>query len=257
MLLVLPVIEIKDGKCVRTIDGMHEEFCSDNPLDMARLWRKENAKTLHVTDVDGARQGYVVNKNVISSIVQTVDIPIEVTGGIRSFQDAKTLFDLGVSRIIIATMFIEAPEEAKRLLATYGSNKIALGIDAENGFVKMYGRTVDSGLTATSVALNAKQMGFTRLVYKDIMRYGEMIGPNIFSIEQLARQIKMDEHGPKMRITVAGGISNVQDLLTLQGLEPLGVDSVIVGRALYENKFSCQHLWRMSEAGNFPFTAKV
>ncbi len=257
MLLIIPAVEIKNGKCVRAIDGLSNGTSSDNVIDMVRLLRIENAKALHVTDVDGVHEGKLVNLDCISSIIKSVDIPLEVGGGIRTFDDAKKAFDVGVARVIISTMFIENPDDTRKLLDTYGASKIIIGIDAINGFVKMYGREVDSGLQSINVALNAKHLGFTRIVYKDVLRYNEMLGANYFAIEQLAKQILMDKVGPKMRITVAGGISNVQDLLTLQGLEPLGIDSVVVGRALYENKFACQQLWRMSESGNFPYTAKV
>src|SRR5206468_480172 len=108
----------------------------------------------------------------------------------------------------------------------------------------------NSGLTALSVALNAKQLGFKRIVYTDILRDGTMTGPNFDAIRLLAEK-------SGMRVTAAGGISGLKDLLRLQELEPLGVDSAVIGRALYENKFSCQGIWRMCEAGEYPYTAKV
>jgi phosphoribosylformimino-5-aminoimidazole carboxamide ribotide isomerase len=257
MLLIIPVIEIKNGKCARTVQGGTERFSLDDPVEMARMWRRENAKCLHITDIDGARSGKIVNTHVITEIVRSVDIPIELTGGIRNFEEVNKAFSLGVTRVIIGTMTIENPEDAIRSLQTFGPSTVILGLDSQNGFVKTYGDVSDTGLHSVSVALNAKQMGFTRIVYKDVLHYGKMISPNFGAIKSLAKQLQMQSQGVKMRITIAGGISDLQDVLTLQGLEPLGIDSVIIGRALYENLFSCQQLWRMSEAGNFPFTAKV
>lgn len=250
MLLILPSIEIQSGKCTLRVRGNDDCLYGDNPADIAKLWRKENAKSLHVTDLDGARAGYLVNSEAIADIVRAVDIPIELGGGLRTFEEVKKAFDIGVYRVVIGTMLIDNPEEAERVLKTYGASEVVLGIDAEQGFVKIHGRRVESGLTAVSLALNAKALGFTRVIYKDVVREGTMCGPNFQAIEFFAKSCGM-------RITASGGISGLSDLLKMQELESLGVDSVIIGRALYENKFACQTLWRVCEAGNYPYTAKV
>lgn len=250
MLLIIPAVEIKGGKCVQMVQGSEGFVYSDDPLEMAKLWRKENAKTLHVTDVDGALEGKLVNFDIIHRMVKTVDIPVELGGGLRTFDEVKKALDIGIYRVVISTMFIEQPEEAKRVLDTFGPAKIVLGIDAEKGIVQTRGWKEDSGLTAITVALNAKQLGFRRIVYTDIMREGTMVGPNFEAIKMLAEKTGM-------RVTASGGLGGLSDLLKLQELEPLGVDSVVIGRALYANKFSCQGLWRLCEAGNFPYTAKV
>lgn len=250
MLLVIPTIEIKGGKCVQTVQGVEGFVYPENPIDMAKLWRKENAKSLHVTDIDGALGGHIVNRDVIERMVRTVDIPIELGGGLRTFDAVKHAFDIGIYRVVISTMLIEQPDEAKRVLDTFGASKIVLGIDAENGIVLTRGWQETSGLTALSVALNAKTLGFKRIVYTDILRDGMMTGPNFDAIKLLAEK-------SGLRITAAGGISGLKDLLKLQDFEPLGVDSVVIGRALYENKFSCQGMWRLCEAGDFPYTAKI
>ena len=250
MLLIIPAVEIKGGKCVQMVQGMEGFVYSDDPIEMARLWRKENAKTLHVTDVDGAIEGRLVNFDVIQKMVKTVDIPVELGGGLRTFDEVKKALDIGIYRIVISTMVIEQPDEAKRVLGAFGPSKIVLGIDAENGIVQTKGWKETSGLTAITVALNAKQLGFRRIVYTDIMREGMMVGPNFDAIRMLAEKTGM-------RITASGGVGGLEDLMKLQDLESLGVDSVVIGRALYANKFSCQGLWRLCEAGNYPYTAKV
>lgn len=250
MLLLIPAVEIKGGKCVQMVQGTEGFVYSDDPIEMAKLWRKENAKSLHVTDVDGAIEGRLVNFDVIQRMVKTVDIPIELGGGLRTFDEVKKALDIGIYRVVISTMLIEQPDEAKRVLDVFGASKIVLGIDAENGIVQTKGWKKDSGLTAITVALNAKQLGFGRIVYTDIMRDGMMVGPNFDAIKMLAEKTGM-------RITASGGVAGLQDLMKLQELEPLGVDSVVIGRALYANKFSCQGLWRLCEAGDYPYTAKV
>jgi phosphoribosylformimino-5-aminoimidazole carboxamide ribotide isomerase len=250
MLLIIPAIEIKGGKCVQMVQGIEGFVYSDDPIEMAKLWRKENAKSLHVTDVDGAIEGRLVNFDVIERMVKTVDIPVELGGGLRTFEEIKRAFDAGIYRVVLSTMVIENPDEAKRIIETYGPSKVILGIDAKNGIVKTKGWAADSGLTAISVALNAKALGFKRVAYTDILLSGMMRGPNTDALKSLAEKTGM-------RITASGGISSLDDLLKLQEMESLGVDSVVIGRALYENKFACQELWRLCEAGNYPYTAKI
>ncbi len=250
MLLIIPSIEIKNKACVQPVQGANGFAYSNDPIERAKLWRKENAKSLHVTDVDGAIKGRFVNFDVIQSMVKAVDIPIELGGGIRTFNDVKNALENGVYRVVIGTMLIEEPDEAKRVIDTFGASKVVVGIDAENGLVKIKGRTVGSGLSAVSVALKAKELGFKRIIYKDILLYETMRGPNFQAIKMLAEQTGL-------KVTASGGVAGLDDLMKLQELEPLGVDSVIIGRALYENNFACQGLWRLCEAGEFPYTAKV
>jgi phosphoribosylformimino-5-aminoimidazole carboxamide ribotide isomerase len=250
MQLIIPAVEIKDGRCVQMVQGVQGFYYSDDPVEMARLWRLENTRCLHVTDIDGAFSGHVVNVEAIKKIVRTVDIPIEFSGGLRTFDDVNAAFDLGIHRVVLGTMMIENPEEAERVLAAYDASKIAVSIDALDGIVAIRGMAVSSGVTSLSVALNAKAMGFRRMVYTNIRTDGTLRGVNIRDLRELAERTGM-------RITAAGGVSGLEDLMVIQSLEPLGVDSVIVGRALYENKFSCQGLWRQSEAGNYPYTARI
>jgi phosphoribosylformimino-5-aminoimidazole carboxamide ribotide isomerase len=254
MLLVVPSIEIKHGKVLQRVQsvsgGANGYAYSDDPIENAKLWRKENSKALYVADIDGAIEGRMANFEIIRKMVETVDIPIMLGGGMRSFEQVKKAFDAGISRAVIGTLFIDNPDEAKKILDAYGPNKVIIGIDARDGMVEIRGRSAHSYLTAVSVALNAKQLGFTRAMYTDIVRYETNSGPNFAALKTLAETVGM-------KLTAAGGVSGLDDLLKLQELEPLGLDSVVIGRALYENKFSCQGLWRMCEAGEFPYTAKI
>lgn len=250
MLLIIPSIELKNGKCVQVAQGIDRYVYPDDPIEMAKLWRKENAKCLHVIDVDGAIKGHPVNFEIVEHMVKTVDIPIELSGGLRTFDDIQRAFSIGAYRIIIGTMMIDNPDQAKQALDTFGPSKVVLSIDVQNNFVKMMGQKEKTELTAISLALNAKQMGFKRIVYTWTTPDEPMVETHINAIKVLAEQTRL-------RVTVHGGISTLQDLLRLQELESVGIDSVIIGNALYENKFSCQALWRICEAGNFPYTAKV
>jgi len=250
MLLIIPAIDIKGGRCVQMVQGIEGYSYSDDPVEMARLWRKENAKSLHVTDIDGALEGHLVNVDILRRMVDTVDIPIELGGGLRSFDAVKRALEQGVYRVVIGTMLIEKPDEAKRVIDTFGPSKVVLGIDALDGLVATHGWRESSGLTALSVALNAKALGFKRIVYTDIRLDGMLRGLNLRVLRELAEKTGM-------RVTCSGGISGLDDLLKVQQLEGAGVDSAVIGRALYENKFSCQGIWRMCEAGDYPYTARV
>jgi phosphoribosylformimino-5-aminoimidazole carboxamide ribotide isomerase len=223
---------------------------SDDPVEMAKLWRTENAKSLHVTDLDGAREGRLVNADTVRRMVQSVDIPIELGGGLRTFDDVRWAFETGVYRVLISTMIIENPEVTGRLIAEYGASRVVLAIYAINGIVVTHGGASSTGLTALSVALNAKALGFRRLVYADIDTTDTPARVNLEVLRDLGEKTGM-------RVTAAGGISGLEDLLKIQELEQHGIDSVVIGRALYENKFSCQAMWRKCEAGNFPYTAKI
>ena len=250
MLLVIPAIDIMGGKVVQIVRGTEGYVYSDHPVEMARLWRKENAKSLHVTDVDGAREGHLVNFETIERLIRSVDIPVEVSGGFRTLEEVEKAIDLGAYRVVVETMLIEHPEEAKRALDTWGPSKIVAGISALDGVVRMRGWTESTGITAVSLALNVKQLGFKRILYTDINADGTLRGPNFDVIRQLAE-------ATHLRFTASGGIAGLDDLLKLQELEPLGLDSAIIGRALYENRFACQNIWRLCEAGEFPYTAQV
>lgn len=250
MLLIIPAIEIRGGRCVQMVRGEEGFTYSDDPVEMARLWRKENAKSLHVTDVDGALEGRVMNGGIVRRMVETVDIPVELGGGLRSLDAIHDAFAMGVYRVLISTMLVDDPESAKKAIESYGPSKVVLGIDAMDGIVATHGWKHSSGLTAVSVALNAKALGFRRIVYTDIRVDGTMRGVNLRVLRELGE-------ATGMRVTAAGGIGGIDDLLKVQELEPYGIDSVVIGRALYENRFSCQGLWRRCEAANYPYTARV
>jgi len=242
MILIFPAIDIKDGKCVRLVQGEPgtEKIYSDDPAKMAILWRGENAKTLHVVDLDGAFEGHLKNLDAIKKIVDAVDIPIQMGGGIRRYEEIEELFKIGVYRVVLGTSAIEDPEFVQRIIEDFGTRKVAVGIDAKNGVVMTQGWKHDSGVDAISLALKMKGLGACRIVYTDIMRDGMLTGPNFDAIKEIAVRTGL-------KITASGGVSGFKDLIRMQELEKFGVDSVIVGKALYENKFPCQALWRLNE----------
>lgn len=242
MLLILPAIDIKDGRCVRLVQGAPgtEKIYSDDPVQMAVLWRGENSKTLHVVDLDGAFDGKMKNLETLQRMMKAVDIPIQIGGGIRTYEQVKQLFDIGLYRVVLGTAAIDDPELVARCVKDFGARKIVVGIDAKNGVVMTKGWQENTGIEAVSLALNMKALGVCRIVYTDITRDGMLSGPNFEAIAEMAKK-------SGLKVTASGGVSDYQDLIKLQELEKFGVDSVIVGKALYENRFSCQALWRENE----------
>jgi len=242
MVLLVPAIDIRDGRCVRLVQGEPgtEKIYSNDPVQMAVLWRGENAKCLHVVDLDGAFEGSMKNLELIRRMVNTVDIPIQIGGGIRTFEQVKQLIEIGVYRVVLGTAAIEDPELVTRSVAAFGKSKIAVGIDAKNGIVMTQGWQNDSGINAIDLALAMKSRGVCRIIYTDIARDGMLNGPNFEAIKEIA--VKSG-----LRVTASGGVSTFEDLRSIQELEKFGIDSVIVGKALYENRFACEALWRMNE----------
>ncbi|CAM3247298.1 1-(5-phosphoribosyl)-5-[(5-phosphoribosylamino)methylideneamino]imidazole-4-carboxamide isomerase [Rhodothermus bifroesti] len=238
MLLVIPAIDLRGGRCVRLYQGSYERetVYFDDPVKMARLWRVQNARVLHVVDLDAARnQGH--NREVIGAICQALDIPVQVGGGIRTLEDIEALLAQGVYRVVLGTAAVREPDLISEALARYGCSRIVVGIDARDGEVRIEGWTSGSGVDAIALALDMEQRGVRRFVYTDISRDGTLEGPNIEMYRALGRRLQ------KARITASGGVSGYRDLMRLQELEPYRVDSVIIGRALYENRFPCQQFW--------------
>ena len=246
-LLVIPSIDIHDRKTVRVVQGIPELDCKeygDDPVEMAMLWRAENAKMLHVVDFDGAFDHSHKNFDIIKELCNSVIIPVEFAGGVRSVEDAEAIFDLGVYRISINTMALENRAEFIKLFEKFGPTKIVLSIDILDGKLVTRGRQRKSDMNYLYYVNEMSEIGIDRRIVTDVSRNGVMQGPNIALSKEIA------EHS-KIKVTHSGGVRNKDELLDLQNLIPVGVDSVIIGRAFYENRFPCQKLWRVAESGLF------
>ena len=242
-MLVIPVIDIKNGASVRMVQGLEDKtvYYSESPLTMARLFRKENAKVIHITDLDGAVSGKRKNYGLIKEITETVGVPIELGGGIRTYEIASQLIkELGVYRLVIGTSAIDNIDLIKRLVDDFGKSKIVIGVDVRNGYLVKDGWGNQTNIKAAEFALGMKMLGIERIIYQDVARVGLLAGPDFEGIKQIAIETGL-------KVTAAGGISSYEDLKNLQELEQFGVDSVMMSRALYENKFPCQAIWREQE----------
>ncbi|NIR50602.1 1-(5-phosphoribosyl)-5-[(5-phosphoribosylamino)methylideneamino]imidazole-4-carboxamide isomerase [candidate division KSB1 bacterium] len=230
-MLVIPAIDIKDGKCVRLKQGefSQQTIYMEDPLETALNFQQQGAKMLHVVDLDGAKEGHSLNNELIQKLTKAVKIPIQLGGGIRSLKQIGERLNWDVDRVIIGTLAIKQPNVVKIALEAFGGEKILLGVDAREGKVAVEGWQQNSELTAMDLVETFKLAGLSRVIYTDISRDGMLSGPNIRATKQIA--VKSG-----LKVTASGGISSKEDLDDLGKLEPFGVDSAIVGRAFYERR---------------------
>ena len=239
MVLVIPAIDLRGGQCVRLYQGSYakETVYFTDPVKMAKLLRVQNARVLHVVDLDAARGGADNNRGVIRDICGALDIPIQVGGGIRTLDDVEEALALGVYRVVIGTSAVRNPDLVSEAIDRFKCNRVVVGIDARDGEVRVEGWTEGSGVDAVELAMDMERRGVRRIIYTDISRDGTLQGPNVDAYRTLGRHLRL------ARVTASGGIGGFTDLLRIKELVPYRVDSVIVGRALYENRFPCQQFW--------------
>ncbi|MDR3625517.1 MAG: 1-(5-phosphoribosyl)-5-[(5-phosphoribosylamino)methylideneamino] imidazole-4-carboxamide isomerase [Ignavibacteriaceae bacterium] len=246
-LLVIPSIDIKNGKTVRVVQGIPELNCNEygsDPVEMAKIWRTENAKLIHIVDFDGAADHSRNNLQIIREICESVIIPVQFAGGIRTPEDVEAIMDTGISRLVMSTMAIENPDFFISIFKKYGPLKIAIALDIVDEELVIKGRKIMTGINYLDFAKKMSGIGVERFIVTDVLRNGILGGPNLIYSTNVAEVTKG-------KVTLSGGIRNKDELMDVQKLMPFGVDSVIVGRALYENRFPCQKMWRVAESGIF------
>lgn len=224
---LFPAIDIKNGQCVRLRQGSFRDVLvySDVPLKVAKEWEASGASYIHVVDLDGALVGYSVNESVIKEIIDNINIPIQLGGGIRSIKDIENKLNLGVSRVIIGTKAAVDPGFMKEAISIFGSDKVIAGIDAKDGIVAVEGWEKLSEYNAVTLALEMKNIGVKTIVYTDIAKDGMLQGPNIHYTAEM-----IEETG--LNIIASGGVSSLKDLEKLSEINSYGA---IIGKALYEN----------------------
>ena len=235
-----PAIDMKNGQCVRLRQGAFKDITiySDAPEKVAAHWQEKGASFLHLVDLDGALAGYSVNEEVIRRIADTVSIPIEIGGGIRSKEAVERMLDLGVRRVIIGTKAAEHPEFLRDMVRTFGEEAIVAGVDAKDGMVAVEGWEKVSSLTASDLCLTMKEYGVRHIVYTDISRDGMLSGPNVEATRKLTEETGLD-------IIASGGVSCMEDL---KCLHEAGIRGAIIGKALYENRIDPAEAVRPYEA---------
>ncbi|MEA5462447.1 1-(5-phosphoribosyl)-5-[(5-phosphoribosylamino)methylideneamino]imidazole-4-carboxamide isomerase [Leptothoe sp. PORK10 BA2] len=224
---VIPAIDLLGGRCVRLFQGDYEQsqVFDDDPVAVARRWAEQGATRIHLVDLDGAKAGKPENWQAITQIVQAVDVPVQVGGGLRDRNRVKELFNLGVQYAILGTVAVENPELVGEL-STEFPGRIFVGIDARDGRVATRGWIETSTVMADDLARRMGELGAAAIIYTDIKRDGTLKGPNLEALRELAGKIDTP-------VIASGGVSSMGDLLSLLGVAPLGVSGVIVGKALY------------------------
>jgi phosphoribosylformimino-5-aminoimidazole carboxamide ribotide isomerase len=225
--IVIPAIDLKEGKCVRLEQGLMEKdtvFC-DNPVEQALEWERQGGELLHMVDLDGAFAGEPKNRGAIEAIVQAVTVPTQLGGGIRDIATIEAYLSLGIGRVILGTAAQRNPalvEEACRLFP----GKIVVGIDARDGMVAVQGWAELTGITAVDLARKFEGYGVAAVIYTDISRDGMMQGPNIAATKALAEAVAIP-------VIASGGVSSLRDIENLLAIEASGIAGVITGKAIY------------------------
>jgi len=232
-MIIFPAIDILDGNCVRLIqwDYNQERIYGDSPVDMAKKWESFGAEFIHIVDLNGAKSGESVNKEAIRAIANTVSIPVQVGGGIRSLEVIKGYIDSGVSRVIIGTAAITDKEFLQAAVDSYG-DKIAVSVDARNGYVATDGWTDTSDVKAIDLVKELEALGVKTIVYTDIAKDGMLQGPNFEEQALIHEATSMD-------VIASGGVTTADDVNKLANLELYGA---IIGKALYDGKLDFRDL---------------
>ncbi|MFI8723662.1 1-(5-phosphoribosyl)-5-[(5-phosphoribosylamino)methylideneamino]imidazole-4-carboxamide isomerase [Bacillus altitudinis] len=227
-----PAIDMRNGKCVRLVQGDYDQetIYGDSPLDMARLFANEGAKWIHLVDLDGAKAGKRVNHEHVLAIASSLDVNVQIGGGIRTEEDVAFYLNNGVSRVILGSSAVSNPVFVKKMLAQYGE-KIAIGIDARNGFVSTEGWLETSEVKAEELGKELAKEGAEVFIFTDIQMDGMLSGPNVESTVRLAE-------ATGKQVIASGGVSAVGDLQKLSAQKQTGVSGAIIGKALYTKQFT-------------------
>lgn len=225
---IYPAIDIIDGACVRLVQGDYSQKTkfADDPVEVALKWQNKGGEFIHIVDLDGARCGTMPNFELIKKIANTLDVPIEVGGGVRDMNAVDKYLSAGIGRVIIGTSALNNPDFVKEAALKYGE-KIAVGIDAKDGFVAVNGWEEVSKTSAIDLAKKMEDIGILNIIYTDIATDGMLKGPNLDAMREMVDAVSIN-------VIASGGVSSVDDI---KNLVKTGVEGAIVGKALYADKF--------------------
>lgn len=243
-MIVFPAIDIRGGRCVRLIEGRFdkETVFADNPVDMARKWAVAGAEYLHVVDLDGALAGKSVNLEVVRTIIATVNIPVQLGGGIRTLANIEQVLNAGVSRVILGSVAVRSPELVREACRQFGS-QIVVGIDARDGQAAVDGWEVSGGVGAEELARKMAAAGVARIIYTDISRDGTLQGVNVAATASLAKAAGIP-------VIASGGVKSIDDITALKAANAEGgIEGVIVGKAIYTGAVDVAAAIRLAKEG--------
>lgn len=238
-MIVIPAIDLHNGRVVRLKKGVFEDVTeySTHPDQIASAFEEAGARRIHVVDLDGSREGKSVNADAIERICSSVQVEIELGGGIRSADDAMRMFDVGVSYVILGTMIVKHPSRAKEVIARF-PGRVALGIDAREGMVAVHGWKESTQVSAIELAHEYEELNPAFLVYTDINRDGMLTGPNIEATAALVTAVRTP-------VVASGGISSIEDIRALTEIPDLM--GAITGKALYEGRLDLKEALAIAE----------
>jgi len=239
-MLIIPAIDLKDGVVVRLTQGkFNKKVYSRDPVKVARHWVSQGAKFLHLVDLDGAFSGRPKNLNLVKDIVKAISVPVELGGGIRSLAAIKGVLNCGVARVVLGTKAVEDAVFLKKALSTF-KEKIIVGVDVKEGKVMIKGWSLGHrNMDALKFCLFLTKLGFKELIYTDTLKDGTLTGPNIKDMKRVLK-------ATGIKVVASGGISRLGDLDKLKRLEREGLSAVIIGKALYEGKFTLPQALKFS-----------
>ncbi len=229
-LTLYPAIDLKDGACVRLRRGAMDDATvySDDPGAQARLWQDAGCRWLHVVDLNGAFAGRSVNIQAVAAILVAAAVPVQLGGGIRDMAGVERWLQAGVSRVILGSAAVKTPALVHEACRAF-PGQVAVGIDARDGFVATEGWAETSAMSAADLALRFEDAGVAAIIYTDIGRDGMLSGLNLEQTFALAARLRTP-------VIASGGVGSIADLQALRDQAPLGIDGVIVGRALYDGR---------------------
>ncbi len=229
---IFPAIDLKGGWCVRLRQGVaaEETVYGADPVAMALRWQEQGARFLHVVDLDGAFAGHPVHSGVFSALASALSIPFEVGGGLRTDEDVRTALDAGASRAILGSRAASDPAWAAAVAAKFGPDRIAVGIDARDGFVQVAGWTLTTRRLAVDLARELAALGLRTFIFTDTATDGMMKGPNLRAMAEMADALV--ESGASL--VASGGVGSPADIAALAALGRGNLEGVVVGKALYE-----------------------
>jgi phosphoribosylformimino-5-aminoimidazole carboxamide ribotide isomerase len=229
---IYPAIDMRGGKCVRLLQGDYnqETVYGDSPFDMAKSFVDAGAEWIHMVDLDGAKDGKRVNDRFVIEAAQKLDAKVQIGGGIRTEEDILHYLNNGVSRVIIGSVAVSNPDFAIEMIQKYGK-KIAIGLDAKDGYVATHGWLDTSSVTAVELGKRLADAGAETFIFTDIATDGMLSGPNLVAVEKLAVETGKS-------VIASGGVSELADLRALKELVNQGVSGAIVGKAIYEGRFT-------------------
>lgn len=231
-MIIFPAVDIRNGKCVRLLQGRieHETTYFEDPVAVAQKWESEGAEWVHLVDLDGAMSSGTDNRAIAKRIFKTLRIPVQFGGGVRKMSDLEEFLEAGARRVILGTAAVRRADFLSEALARF-SARVVISLDTKEGFIATQGWSQVEKLEALQFARTLAQRGVQRIVYTDISKDGMLTGPNFEATRRVA-----EESG--LKVIASGGISSLEDLGRLKQLEPYGVEGTIIGKALYEGRFS-------------------